>query len=209
MQYTPNYNFDLPEANDEMETATRTALDDNFTDLDTLLKDIEDDIDDVQDDISDLGAKTGADIPFENGSADSISDKITILYNLIIPVGSVLCFTNDTNPNDIYSGTTWEKIEGRFLLGSSPDYALGSTGGSANAVVVNHMHNTGLNGDANYKYIANVSSAPNTYTGIQLTSGSSKVSVKGYEVNTTSVGESGTGKNMPPYEVVNYWKRTA
>lgn len=81
MQHTQNYNFDLPEANDDLETATRTALDDNFTDLDTLLKDIEDDIDDIQDDISDLDAKTGDDIPFESGSADSISDKITILSN--------------------------------------------------------------------------------------------------------------------------------
>lgn len=83
MQYTPNYNFDLPEENDEMETATRTALDDNFTDLDTLLKDIEDDIDDIQDDISGLNDKTGDDIPFESGSGDSISDKITILSNLL------------------------------------------------------------------------------------------------------------------------------
>lgn len=98
MQYTPNYNFDLPEENDEMETATRTALDDNFTDLDTLLKDIEDDIDDIQGDISDLDAKTGDDIPFESGSQDSISDKITNLDNSV-----------GTKPSG-ETDTLWDKI---------------------------------------------------------------------------------------------------
>ena len=89
MQYTQNYNFDLPEENDEMETATRTALDDNFTDLDTLLKDIEDDI-------SDLGAKTGNDIPFESGSADSISDKINILSNFVGDLSNLLTTAKDS-----------------------------------------------------------------------------------------------------------------
>lgn len=194
MQYTPNYNFDLPEENDEMETATRTALNDNFSDLDTLLKDVEDDIDDVQNDISDLNAKTGDDIPFENESPESISDKITILYNLIVPVGSVLCFTNDTNPNDIYSGTTWEKIEGKFLLGSSSDYALGSTGGSADAVVVEHSHSTGSAGQA----------------GTGTTSyGTVRLNAEWASQTSGVTGVNGTGKNMPPYEVVNYWKRVA
>lgn len=200
MQYTPNYNFDLPEANDDLETASRISLDDNFTDLDTLLKDIEDDIDDVQDGISVLAAKTGDDIPFESGSADSISDKIAILYNLIVPIGSVLCFTNNTNPNDIYTGTTWQKIEGKFLLGSSSDYALGSTGGSADAVVVEHSH-TGLNINGNR--VGSIGTASGTSN--KLLSEYQTVST----ITTGKEGVDGTGKNMPPYTVVNYWERIA
>lgn len=46
------------------------------------------------------------------------------------PVGSVLQMTNDTNPNDAYPGTTWERIQGMFLLGSSSGHSLGSTGGA-------------------------------------------------------------------------------
>ena len=47
------------------------------------------------------------------------------------PVGSVLQMTNATNPNDVYPGTTWQEIQGMFLLGSSSSYSLGSTGGSS------------------------------------------------------------------------------
>mgnify|MGYP007121289589 CR=1 FL=1 len=31
----------------------------------------------------------------------------------------------------IYGGTSWTKIEGRFLLGTSPSYAVNATGGEA------------------------------------------------------------------------------
>lgn len=194
MQYTSNYNLAKPDANDQINPLSREAYNDNFTNLDTLLKDIDNDIDDVREDISDVNAKTGDDIPFERESPESISDKITILYNLLVPVGSVLCFTNDANPNDIYQGTTWEKIEGRFLLGSSPDYALGSTGGSADAVVVEHTHAIGSAGQAG--------SGTTTYGTVRLNAE--------WASQTSGVtGVNGTGKNMPPYEVVNYWKRIA
>ena len=46
------------------------------------------------------------------------------------PVGAVLQMTNATNPNDVYPGTTWQKIQGAFLLGSSSGHSLGSTGGA-------------------------------------------------------------------------------
>ena len=147
MEYTPNYHLSKPDSNDRINPNSRNGYNDNFDTLDTTLKSVSDkananegDITDIQGDIADINAKTGDDIPFESGSADSISDKIAILYNLVVPVGSVLCFANNTNPNDIYQGTTWQKIEGKFLLGSSSDYALGSTGGSADAVVVSHAH---------------------------------------------------------------------
>lgn len=46
------------------------------------------------------------------------------------PVGAVLQMTNATNPNDVYPGTTWQKIQGAFLLGSSSGHALGTSGGA-------------------------------------------------------------------------------
>ena len=46
------------------------------------------------------------------------------------PVGSVLQMTNAMNPNDVYPGTTWQKISGVFLLGSSSSHALGQIGGA-------------------------------------------------------------------------------
>ena len=46
------------------------------------------------------------------------------------PVGAVLQMTNGTNPNDVYPGTTWAQIKGKFLLGSSSSHAIGTTGGA-------------------------------------------------------------------------------
>lgn len=51
------------------------------------------------------------------------------------PVGAVLQMTNGTNPNSIYPGTVWERIQGAFLLGSSSSHALGTTGGAETATL--------------------------------------------------------------------------
>ena len=47
------------------------------------------------------------------------------------PVNSIFLSLDNSNPATLFLGTTWEKVEERFLLGSSSTYALGSTGGSA------------------------------------------------------------------------------
>ena len=137
----------------------------------------------------------------------SAQDKLNLdtLVNLLVPVGVVLTFAGDVDPNDIYAGTTWELLKDTFLLGKGDTYTtLGATGGSADAVVVSHTHDAGtlkfasINSAAGGNNEANAVRANTTgyYTG--LISG-----------NTGSTGESGTGKNMPPYTVVNFWKRTA
>ena len=64
------------------------------------------------------------------------------------PVGAVLQMTNGNNPNDIYPGTTWQEIQGRFLLGSSSSYTLGNTGGAATVTLTTAQlpsHSHGLN----------------------------------------------------------------
>nr|DAI09534.1 MAG TPA: baseplate protein [Caudoviricetes sp.] len=46
------------------------------------------------------------------------------------PVGSLYISENPTSPAELYGGT-WERIEGRFIMGASDTYPAGSTGGSA------------------------------------------------------------------------------
>lgn len=48
----------------------------------------------------------------------------------IYPVGSIYMSVSETSPASLFGGT-WERIEGRFLMGASDDYPAGSTGGSA------------------------------------------------------------------------------
>ena len=45
-------------------------------------------------------------------------------------LGDIYLTTNSTNPSSIFLGTTWQKIEGRFLLGTSGSGASKATGGS-------------------------------------------------------------------------------
>ena len=47
------------------------------------------------------------------------------------PINSIFLSLDNSNPATLFLGTTWEKQEGRFLLGSGSAYALGSTGGSS------------------------------------------------------------------------------
>ena len=61
------------------------------------------------------------------------------------PVGSVLQMTNSTNPNDVYPGTTWQEINGMFLLGKSSSHSLGSVGGAESVTLTtaqlpSHVH---------------------------------------------------------------------
>lgn len=138
-------------------------------------------------------------------------DKVMLdtLVNLLVPVGVILTFASDIDPNEIYVGTTWEKIEGKFLLGSSNDYALGDTGGSADAVVVEHNHLTWENGNTSVQSYGNALSSDAKTSKLLLGATGNYLAYATGSLYTSVSGEDGTGKNMPPYEVVNYWKRTA
>ena len=46
------------------------------------------------------------------------------------PVGSLYISENATSPAELYGGT-WERIEGKFIMGASDTYPAGSMGGSA------------------------------------------------------------------------------
>ncbi|HCJ37823.1 MAG TPA: hypothetical protein DHV37_05800 [Erysipelotrichaceae bacterium] len=160
------------------------------------------------------------------------------LINTIYPVGSVYMSTTEDTVAKVQAkfGGTWQKIEGRFLLSSSSAYSAGSTGGSANAVVVSHDHtftgkevNTNNTG-AHTHYLATVNSGNNSFpawalqfkadaavvSGSAVTKAAGLTSSNGAHQHKVTAagtvgtkGESGIGKNMPPYLVVHMYKRTA
>lgn len=129
----------------------------------------------------------------------------------IYPIGSIYISVNDVNPSTLFGGT-WEKIKDRFLLGSGDTYTTGDMGGEAT-----HTHGIGRMIAAMYpngKYFEYAYDGGNSTT--QYTSNYKNIIPNG---TTEYVSENITGgiaikgtptqpsNNMPPYLVVNIWKR--
>ena len=114
------------------------------------------------------------------------------------PVGAIYMSINDTNPASFLGGT-WERIKDRFLLSAGDSYDAGSEGGSADAVVVSHEHGIAT------RYYATTGGSDVTGAIIgQISQGD-----RYWEDSISTEGESGIGKNMPPYLAVYMWKRIA
>ena len=147
--------------------------------------------------------------------SDSISDNravISSILEVIYPPGAVYISFSTVEPEIIFGFGVWEAIEGQFLLGSSVDYPFGSTGGSADAVIVSHSHQP--NADGEYIVTSEENAANNTKvaysaSGNRWVDGQTSQSNFHHRTRTNTVGEDGTGKNMPPYVIVNVWERTA
>ena len=120
-----------------------------------------------------------------------------------IPSGWLLCDGTNGTPN----------LQDRFVVGAGSAYAVGATGGSANATLVSHDHTTtSVVTDPGHSHIYN------TKTGTPPQAGSStpcwngdanattSVALTGVLVNTTvaSAGSSATNANLPPYYALAY-----
>ena len=151
-----------------------------------------------------------------------LSEQILDLIDVIYPVGSIYMSVNDVNPEILFGGE-WEQIKDKFLLSSGDVYTNGATGGSADAVVVSHTHtqqsHSHTNTDGNF-VTSDVAGANNTRVnyssnGNRMVDGIATTNSifhhRPATSNTTAInnatGVDGTGKNMPPYLVVNVWKR--
>lgn len=210
-----------------------------------------------------------------NGDLELGTSAKSSLVDLIYPVGSIYMSANNVSPTALFGGT-WEKIEGRFLLGTSSTYTLGAKDGEATHTLTaaempthshgmnGHTHSVGahahgLNGHThNMDHVhplgaRNSSNEGNQYGLAQSTAFSGRILVNyqtgdntqhftwgpresgsitaayksntggnsgntanssafnsgGSTANSTDAGSSGAHNNMPPYLVVNIWKRTA
>lgn len=157
-----------------------------------------------------------------NGGMNKLVGAVNDVINIMYPVGSIYMSVNSVNPSTLFGGT-WERIQDRFLLCAGNSYSAGSTGGSADATLVSHTHTPEVDGSSAtyglsvYKHDSNVermrvtsSSSGNRYTyGGTKGATSAAESDLAWSSSLNTVGESNTGKNMPPYLAVYVWKRTA
>jgi hypothetical protein len=134
-----------------------------------------------------------------------------------IPTGWVLCNGSNSTPD----------LRDRFVVGAGSSYAVGATGGSANAIVVSHDHTLSASGttatNGSHQHTINsTGGAPirinlnddgrftgdtGTDCGTTATAGSHDhtVTVTG---TTASSGSSATGANLPPYYALCYIMKT-
>ena len=119
-----------------------------------------------------------------------------------VPDGWALCNGSNGTPN----------LQDRFVVGAGSGYAVDATGGSADAVVVDHNH--GLSGGgASGSFITEVNSnregrkSGSTFCVDNITTSSGNVSYTRPTVNNEGV--SGTNANLPPYYALAYIMRTS
>ena len=113
-----------------------------------------------------------------------------------MPSGSIIMYNGDTAPSGwtLCDGTNGAPdLRDRFIVASGTSYNRGDTGGSADAVVVEHNHGTSIdgghvipgNGNTTYPY-----GGAGTYAATIF--------------SMSNAGESGTNKNLPPYYALTF-----
>lgn len=135
----------------------------------------------------------------------------------------------------MYLGTTWSKIEGRFLLGASSNYNLEATGGNSTVTLSvtnlpSHNHSASTSSHTHSQPAHSHSTTFKAFYGTDeaeggFASGSDGVwrnltfntssaggDTTGSASPVTTIGNTGNGQSfsiMPPYLAVNIWKRTS
>ena len=108
---------------------------------------------------------------------------------------------DSTDPADLFGGT-WERIEGRFLLGASDGYPVDSTGGEP-------THTLTIGEMPSHKHNYTVCTQKSSGSAYKVTQAMSSNDFYSYtDVHGTSAsGGSQPHNNMPPYLAVYMWKR--
>lgn len=155
-----------------------------------------------------------------NSNSDVDNNKIR---DFIYPVGSIYMSVNDVNPTTLFGGT-WVQLKDRFLLGSGDVYSNTNIGGeSSHRLSISempshthtqnpHYHLVGFDNGKSRIGLASgtVESDTSMYIGNYTFGGRSYTMIT--DVATPTNNETGGNEvhnNMPPYLVVNMWKRMA
>lgn len=142
------------------------------------------------------------------------SNQVSDLIDTIYPVGSIYMSVSNTSPSILFGGT-WEQIENKFLLASGSTYSSGATGGEATHTLTeneipSHTH-TQIGHSHHFSrrnvYVASGNAAAALGHLSDPSYGDYYTDMQTPTINNTGGGQA--HNNMPPYLVVNVWKRTA
>ena len=116
-----------------------------------------------------------------------------------IPTGWLLCDGTNGTPD----------LRNRFVVGAGSTYAVGATGGSANATLVSHTHTATVTDPGHVHNLPGSTSAQSiiqTQLGVNSTSqnGQTATATTGISVGISTEGSSATNANLPPYYALCY-----
>ncbi len=140
---------------------------------------------------------------------DDMAVKGKGFIDLIYPVGSIYMSVNSVSPATLFGFGTWEQIEDTFLLAAGSTYTAGSTGGEATHTLTAAesglpAHSHGLTSN-----IGALFAQGTNRNGYYRTGTTGTIAIEPGVANNTAQNASAAHNNMPPYLVVNIWKRTA
>jgi hypothetical protein len=118
-----------------------------------------------------------------------------------IPSGWLLCDGSNSTPD----------LRNRFVVGATSTYAVGATGGSANAVVVSHTHSATVT-DPGHTHVSTTTGRLQSandgpilsVSGGGSSGGTTGTATTGITVANSTEGVSGTNANLPPYYALCY-----
>ena len=123
-----------------------------------------------------------------------------------VPNGWLLCDGANGTPD----------LRNRFVVGAGSTYAVGATGGSADAIVVAHTHTGTTASNGNHTHDTNQRDVNGCYDGATCLGSNVDTGTSGDRVltksagahthtfTTNSTGSSGTNANLPPYYALAY-----
>ena len=137
---------------------------------------------------------------------EQLTEDVEKIKSQIYPIGSIYISLSNEDPKTLFGGT-WEKVEGKFLLSSSNDIKAGVTGGS-----LSHSHTLDsgyamietTNNDLQYKQYSKEFTPSWAISGVG-TAGHDPIYKA--EDSTALGGQTDADSTLPPYLVVNVWKR--
>ena len=137
-----------------------------------------------------------------------MEDGSTLSLLTPYPINSIYMAETETSPASIFGGE-WERIEKRFLLGHGSGNTLGQVGGEENVTLTidtmpNHNHYRSYNG---YSFLVDLNRKSGDGFDMLATGGNEWKYAAAESTAATGGGQA--HNNMPPYYVVNIWKRVA
>jgi hypothetical protein len=120
------------------------------------------------------------------------------IIDCLLPVGMIIQLYSHADPNDMYPGTTWVRIENAFLWAVDSVGTIGQTGGEKTVTLTANQIPAHSHGSV-YSQHADGTKDKAWYT----TTGTSVA------YGPVSTGGGQAHNNMPPFVQVSVWRRTA